>query len=116
MTTVASGSSSVRSASTASSRSRRSPLVATITGSTTSVEMPCSRTFAATTRMISEFEIMPVFTASAPMSVTTASIWAATISGGISWTAVTPSVFWAVIAVSADIPNTPSAENVFRSA
>ena len=69
--------------------------------------MPCSRTFAATTRMISELAIMPVLTASTPMSVTTASIWAATISGGISWTAVTPRVFWAVIAVSADMPNTP---------
>ena len=78
--------------------------------------MPCSRTFAATTRMISELAIIPVFTASTPMSVTTASIWAATISGGDLMTAVTPRVFWAVIAVSADIPNTPSAENVLRSA
>ena len=36
--------------------------------------------------------------------------------GGDSWTAVTPIVFWAVMAVRADVPNTPSAEKVFRSA
>ena len=37
-------------------------------------------------------------------------------SGGIAWTAVTPTVFWAVIAVIAVIPWTPQAANAFRSA
>ncbi len=37
-------------------------------------------------------------------------------SGGIVWTAVTPTVFWAVIAVIAVIPCTPQAANAFRSA
>ena len=38
------------------------------------------------------------------------------ISGGIAWTAVTPTVFWAVIAVIAVMPWTPQAANAFRSA
>jgi len=59
---------------------------------------------------------MPVFAASAPMSSITASSCAATISVGISWTAVTPTVFWAVIAVMTVEPYTPSALKVLRSA
>ena len=50
------------------------------------------------------------------MSDITASICAATMSGGSSTTAVTPRVFWAVTAVRADEPYTPRAANVFRSA
>jgi hypothetical protein len=38
------------------------------------------------------------------MSAATASIWAATTSGGSTCTAVTRSVFWAVIAVMAHVP------------
>ena len=38
------------------------------------------------------------------------------ISGGIVCTAVTPTVFWAVIAVTAVIPCTPQAANALRSA
>ena len=37
-------------------------------------------------------------------------------SGGTGWIAVTPTVFWAVIAVIAVVPWTPSAANAFRSA
>ena len=66
--------------------------------------------------MMAELASMPVFTASAPMSAATASIWAATISGGSSCTAVTRSVFCAVTAVMADVPYTPRAANVLRSA
>ena len=50
------------------------------------------------------------------MSSATARTWAMMISGGIAWTAVTPTVFWAVIAVIAVIPWTPQAANAFRSA
>ena len=46
---------------------------------------------------------MPILIASTPMSVVQASIWAATRSGESGSTAVTPSVFWAVIAVNAVI-------------
>ena len=59
---------------------------------------------------------MPIFVASAPKSETTASICAATRSGGIGSTAATPSVFCAVTAVIAVRPKTPCAANVFRSA
>ncbi len=59
---------------------------------------------------------MPIFVASGGMSVATASICAATKSGDSVTTPVTPSVFWAVTAVIADMPKTPCAANVFRSA
>ena len=54
--------------------------------------------------MISAFDSIPVFTASTPISDTTASICAAIKSGETSCTAVTPSVFCAVTAVIADMP------------
>ena len=57
---------------------------------------------------------MPVFTASTPISDTTASIWSLITSIGTSATAVTPNVFCAVIAVTALVPNTPNAANVFK--
>ncbi len=50
------------------------------------------------------------------MSSTTARTCATIISGGTAWTAVTPTVFCAVIAVIAVIPCTPQAANAFRSA
>ncbi len=59
---------------------------------------------------------MPVLAASTPMSVTTASICAATISGGISCTPVTPRLFCTVTAVTAQQPCTPHVANVRRSA
>ena len=59
---------------------------------------------------------MPVFTAATAMSATTASICARTILADAVSTAMTPRVFWAVRAVRALVPYTPSAANVFRSA
>ena len=47
---------------------------------------------------------MPVFTASQPMSLTTASICAVTNSAGTRCTPETATVFWAVSAVMADVP------------
>ncbi len=104
VTISARGSSSSRSAWIASSRSSRSPLFATITGSTTRFSIRCRRTPAATVAMIGALESIPVLAASAPMSPSTASSCAAMTSTGISWTAVTPTVFCAVIAVSTLLP------------
>ena len=59
---------------------------------------------------------MPVLTASAPMSVTIASICDRISEVGSSRTSVTPPVFCAVIAVMAEVPYTPMAAKVFRSA
>src|SRR3977135_1092228 len=59
---------------------------------------------------------MPTLTASAPMSSSTARTWARMISGGTAWIALTPTVFWAVIAVIAVVPCTPQRANAFRSA
>ena len=52
---------------------------------------------------------MPVLAASSPMSVATASICAATVSGGSVCTPVTPTVFCTVTAVTATQPCTPHA-------
>jgi len=116
VTTSASGSSCARRASTAAGSSRRAPLFATITGSTTRFTSRCSATFAATASMMAALASIPVFTASGLMSETTASICSATKPGGTTWTPVTAVVFWAVSAVMADMPYTPRAANVFRSA
>ena len=50
------------------------------------------------------------------MSASTARTWASTISGSTAATAVTSRVFWAVIAVIAEVPCTPQAAKAFRSA
>jgi hypothetical protein len=50
------------------------------------------------------------------MSEATARTWATTISGGTLWTASTPTVLWAVIAVIAEVPCTPQRANALRSA
>src|SRR3954467_9687527 len=50
------------------------------------------------------------------MSSAIAATWATMTSGGIAWTAVTPTVFCAVIAVIAVMPCTPAAANALRSA
>ncbi len=50
------------------------------------------------------------------MSSATARTWATTIRGETDSTAVTPTVFCAVIAVIAVIPCTPTFANTFRSA
>ncbi len=47
---------------------------------------------------------IPILTASTPMSWATALTCATITSGGTACTAVTPTVFWAVIAVIAVIP------------
>ena len=57
---------------------------------------------AATASTMAAVASMPVLTASAPMSPTTASICAVTMSAGTVWIPVTPSVFCAVMAVMAD--------------
>ena len=66
--------------------------------------MPCSVTFSATISMIPALESIPVLTASAPMSEMTASICDLIIESGISTTSVTVCVFWAVMAVSTEVP------------
>ena len=82
VTTRARRSSVARTACTASSSSRRSPLLATITGSTTRLGSSSASTDAATASTMAEVASMPVFTASQPMSLTTASICAVTNSAG----------------------------------
>ena len=54
--------------------------------------------------MMSVLESIPVLAASTPRSSTTASIWARTMPTGISWMSVTVTVFWAVMAVIAEVP------------
>ena len=66
--------------------------------------------------MISALESIPVFAAWMPMSSATASICWRISDGGSSRMPVTPVVFWAVMAVTADVPCTPSAAKVLRSA
>ena len=77
------------------------PEVATITGSTTTFVAFHALRRSAMTSIISTEETMPILTALGRMSSKTASICAATISGEISCTAVTPRVFCAVMAVMA---------------
>ena len=59
---------------------------------------------------------MPILMASTPMSLTTLSICASTISVGTWWTPCTPSVFCAVIAVIAVMAWPPSMVTVRMSA
>ena len=93
------------------------PDSATITGSiTTGVASGSSASARATASIVTRSPSIPILTASTPMSLATARTWATMISGGIAWIAVTPSVFWAVIAVIAVIPCAPHAANAFRSA
>ena len=62
------------------------------------------RIASATVRTISALDSIPVLAASAPMSVMTLSICFRTNSGETSKIPCTPTVFWAVSAVMADIP------------
>ena len=66
--------------------------------------------------MISALDSMPVFTTSAPMSASTVSICDSITDTGISITSVTSRVFWAVIAVTTEVPYTRMAAKAFRSA
>lgn len=52
---------------------------------------------------------IPVFTISAPMSDSTASIWSDKWGVGTVCTPLTPLVFWAVSAEMAEVPKTPRA-------
>ena len=99
--TVANGNRRRVSASAASSAMRRAPEVATITGSTTTFVALHALRRSAITSIISVDETMPILTALGRISSKMASICAATISGEIFCTAVTPSVFCAVMAVMA---------------
>src|SRR5438093_5976077 len=116
VTTYASGRISRVRASRASACNSGSPDFAIITGSTTIFPGAWARSLSATLPMIADVDSMPIFTASAPKSDSTASICRATKSGGRFRTPCTPREFWAVMAVRTDIPNTENAENVLRSA
>ena len=74
VTMSASGTSASARAETAPSSMRREPLVATITGSTTTLRARCVERRSAMTSMISADETMPTFTAAGGMSSNTASI------------------------------------------
>ena len=96
--------SSLRNASTASAASRRSPEVATITGSSTMFLARWSARPFATVSMLAVCDSMPIFTASTSRSEKTASICALMKSAGTSWMPVTPCVFCAVSATMTDAP------------
>ena len=120
MSTVARGNSRVRNASSASSASSCVPLIDAATGSTTngvdpSAPIPTRSHASAIAVMISAVASIPVFTASRPMSVATASICAATVSGGSTCTPVTATEFCTVTAVTATQPCTPHAASARRS-
>ena len=87
-----------------------------MTGSTTRFRSRRRLMPSATARTMSGVASMPVLTAAISTSCATRSICARTMSAGIARTSATPVVFWAVTAVTADTPYTPSAANVFRSA
>src|SRR5690606_14871771 len=106
----------VRSASSASSASRRAPLVATITGSTTTCAGRCRCSARATVSITGALASMPSLTAPIRKSSKQASICASRNSSGGTCTAVTPRVGGAVSAASADSPCTPWAAKVLRSA
>ena len=69
-----------------------------------------------TASIVATVPSIPIFTASTPMSSATWRTCSTITSGGIGCTALTPTVFWAVIAVIAVMPCTPHAANAFRSA
>ena len=83
---------------------RAAPLVAANTGSSTMFLAPARRSDAATASAMAGSANMPILTASTAISEKIASICAATMSGGIGKTRVTPVVFCAVSAVTTAIP------------
>ena len=98
------GNSSRFSASTASASSRTSPLVATITGSTTSGRRGPSRSRRATASTMPALASIPVLMAPTARSHSTASICATTKEAATGSTAATPCVFCAVSAVMTEAP------------
>ena len=89
--------------------------MATITGSTTRGNFVPASSFATALTMSAEYSI-PVFAARTSKSFRTARSWARTSSGGIGKMESTERVFWAVIAVITEVPCTPTAAKLFRSA
>src|SRR6266851_8982002 len=116
VTTAASGSRYLYRDAMASLCSSLAPPLATMTGSTTRLMIPCCLIAAATPSMIFALASIPVLAACTPMSSTTASICARMTRIGTSWISETVTVFWAVTAVIADVPCTPKAAKVLRSA
>ena len=82
----------------------RSPEVATITGSSTTLVCRQRARPAATASITAGWDSMPIFTALTSRSENTASICAVTKSAGTSWIAATPFVFWAVSAAMTEAP------------
>ena len=99
--TVARGSKRSFKVKIASSLISLAPLVATITGSTTTFLKLNSLIESAIALMSAEEETIPTLTAAGKMSVATAAICAFKKSGETSIMSVTPVVFWAVKAVTA---------------
>ena len=92
------------------------PLVATITGSTTIFFALYCFNLSPITSINEASDTIPILTASGKISVKTESSWAARKSGVTFIISFTPKVFCAVNAVIADIPYTPLASIVFKSA
>ena len=114
--TVASGNSLEVSAATASSSMSLAPEVATITGSSTMFRAWCADRRSAIVSIRSALDTIPILTAIGGMSSNTASTCSASTRGSAFCTSRTPVVFCAVSEVMADMPNTPLAIIVFRSA
>ena len=93
-----------RSACSADPRRRRSPLVATITGSRTTTAGRTASSQPRTSSITAASPSIPILTASMAMSVLMASNCCRRNSTGGTCTALTPSVFWAVKAVTAAMP------------
>ena len=108
--------SSVFIAPSASSSSSRSPLLAIMTGSTTSSGISRSRTAAATASTIAALASMPVLAACTPKSETTASICAVTRSAGQRFNHRHPERVLRRHRRDGAMPYTPCAANVLRSA
>ena len=105
-----------RRAVTAASSNSRAPLVATITGSTTSGRPGCAAAKSATTPMSAAFSSIPVLTAQRSKASATCANWSRSTSGSMPCTSPTPKGFCAVTAVMAAHPCTPCAQKARRSA
>ena len=116
VTSAASGSNSRWRRFTAADCSSRAPLVAIITGSTTSGGARRARKNSVTTPINGDENSIPVLHAAGGSSSNTASICFRNMSGDDAWMPRTPRGFCAVRQVIAQTPCTPSAANVFKSA
>ncbi len=100
----------------ASGFSRTAPLSATITGSSTTGASPTRSSASSTASMVGSSKSIPIFTASTPISETTARTWSRMNCRGSVSTEITSWVFCAVSATIAEVPCTPQRANAFRSA